>query len=350
MHKALFTPVVALIALTVLLCTAGCGAAGPGPGTGVSAGHASPVRVRFGDAGAGLAPHAPAPGQRSVVSQPTRPISFGELRRVGGAGRNTPIGVTTLHGPKSGFTGKVWVWAPPEYYEKRNADKGFPVMEALPGSYGYPVNYWTGATPGLEEHLAQWAKDGRSLPFILVMPVLNPDNRQYYDGSDIPGQPRIGTWLARDVPDLVRQNFRTLRTRDAWAVMGSSSGGFAALKTVLQHPGTFKVAIASGPDIVPDSPLWDGHDAQKRANNPEVLARRLIARGGPQVLLAFQDGSKEATVLPKVRRFIAQYGHGPVRTRLQIVPGGTHSARTYVRGLGAGTLRWVSAHMQGPTA
>ncbi|WP_326620789.1 esterase family protein [Streptomyces decoyicus] len=339
MRKALFPPVIALITLTVLVATAGCG-------TGAT--QASPLR--FGGPRTDAALHATPPGKRSLVQWPTRPISFEEESRVGGAGRNTPIGVTTLHGPKSGFTGKVWVWAPPEYYEKRNANKGFPVMEALPGSYGFPSNYWTGPDLKLEESLAQWSRNGSSLPFIVVMPVLNPDDQQYYDGSDIPGQPKMGTWLSEDVPDLVRQNFRTLRARDAWAVMGSSSGGFAALKNVLQHPDTFKVAIPNGPDIVPDSPLWNGHAEEKRENNPEVLARRLIARGGPPVHLAFQDGSQEHTVLPKVRKFIDRYGHGPVHTRLQIVPGGTHSAATYVRGLGEGTMRWVSARMQGPTA
>ncbi|MEU9116104.1 hypothetical protein AB0D04_31145 [Streptomyces sp. NPDC048483] len=264
MRKALFTPVIALITLTVLVCTAGCG-------TGAAT---SAAPVRFADPGPGTATHATAPqkGKRSLVRFPTHPISFAEESRVGGAGESTPIGVTTLHGPKSGFTGKVWVWAPPEYYDKRNADKGFPVMEALPGSYGYPVNYWIGSDLKLEESLAQWSKNGTSLPFILVMPVLNPDDKQYYDGSDIPGQPKI------------------------------------------------------------------------------VLARRLIARGGPEVCLAFQDGSKENTVLPKVRRFIAQYGHGPVKARLHIVPGGTHSAATYVQGLGEDTMRWVSARMQGPSA
>ncbi|MEV5479730.1 MULTISPECIES: alpha/beta hydrolase [Streptomyces] len=339
MHKALFRPVIALIALTVLAATAGCG---------TSASQASPVR--FGGPKTGASLHHTPRGKHSLVQWPTRPISFTEESRVGGAGQNTPIGVTTLHGPKSGFTGKVWVWAPPEYYEKRNANKGFPVMEALPGSYGYPVNYWIGSDLKLEENLAQWSQNGTSLPFIVVMPVLNPNDKQYYDGSDIPGQPKIGTWLSKDVPDLVRQNFRTLKTRDAWAIMGSSSGGFAALKNVLQNPETFKVAIPNGPDIVPDSPLWNGHAKEERENNPEVLARRLIARGGPPVYLAFQDGSRENTVLPKVRKFIRQYGHGPVHTRLQIVPDGTHSAGTYVQGLGEGTMQWVSARMTGPTA
>ncbi|WP_438487902.1 alpha/beta hydrolase [Streptomyces sp. S186] len=339
MRKSLFKPVVALIALTVLGATAGCGTSDDSQG----------APVRFSGPKSGAAMQTAPANPNSLVQMPTHPINFQETSKVGGAGENTPIAVTTYHGKKSGFTGKVWVWAPPEYYEKKNANKGFPVMEALPGAYGYPVNYWIGSDLKLEESLATWSKAGKSLPFIVVMPVLNPNDKQYYDGSDIPGQPKIGTWLSKDVPDLVRENFRTLKTRNAWCIMGSSSGGFSALKNVLQNPNDFKVAIPNGPDIVPDSPLWRGHLKEMRENNPEVLARRLNARGGPDVYLAFQDGSKEYTVLPKVRKFLAKYGHGHVKTRLQIVPNGTHSGDTYVKGMSMGTMQWVSAHMQGPT-
>ncbi|RSO44122.1 hypothetical protein DMH15_09855 [Streptomyces sp. WAC 06725] len=338
MRKALLTPVVVVTTLAALAATAGCGSGGSdkdGP-------------VRFGNATGPGSDGASHPGKGTLAQMPTHPISFKEQRKVGGAGDGTPIGVATYHGPKSGFTGKVWVWAPPEYYEKKNADKGFPVLMALPGAEGYPVNYWIGGDLKLEENIAQWSKEGKSLPFIVVMPVLNPNAKQYYDASDIPGQPKMGTWLNEDVPDFVRQNFRTLKGRDGWAIMGSSSGGFAALKNVLQHPQTFKAAIPSGPDIVPDSPLWRGHAKEERENNPEVLAQRLINKGGPEVYLAFQDGTKESTIVPKVKKFIARYGRGPVKTRLQMVAGGMHGADTYVKGMGEGTMQWVSAHMQGP--
>ncbi|MFI0260002.1 alpha/beta hydrolase [Streptomyces sp. NPDC017056] len=336
MRKAL-TPVVVLTTLAALAATAGCGK-----------GDSGDTPVRFGGPGGSGSQGATHPGKGSLARMPTDPVNFKEQRKVGGAGGDTPIGVATYHGAKSGFTGKVWVWAPPEYYEKQNANKGFPVLMALPGAEGYPVNYWIGGDLKLEENLAQWSKEGKSLPFIVVMPVLNPNAKQYYDASDIPGQPKMGTWLNEDVPDFVRQNFRTLKSRDGWAIMGSSSGGFAALKNVLQHPETFKAAIPSGPDIVPDSPLWRGHAKEQRENNPEVLAKRLIAKGGPEVYLGFQDGSKESTIVPKVKKFITQYGRGPVKTRMQMVAGGMHGADTYVKAMDEGTIQWISKHMQGP--
>ncbi|MGX8909962.1 alpha/beta hydrolase [Streptomyces netropsis] len=263
----------------------------------------------------------------------------------------TKIARTTLRGEKSGFTGDVWVWAPDQYlHDKKYARSGFPVMIALPGGPGYPVNYWSETKRKLQSSIAKWSKEGKSLPFILVMPVLNPDEKRYYDGSDIPGQAKMGTWLTEDVPDLVKQNFRTLKSRDGWAFMGSSSGGFASLKSVLKYPDRFKAVIASGPDIVPDSPLWAGHEKEKQENNPQKLAQKLINRKGPDVYLAFQVGTKEPVKrLKDIQKFQARYGKGPVHTSLRVIEGGKHSARSYVPSLGKGPLQYISEHMQGPT-
>ncbi|MEV6653371.1 alpha/beta hydrolase-fold protein [Streptomyces sp. NPDC051219] len=260
----------------------------------------------------------------------------------------TEIGVTTLHGRKSGFTGKVWVWAPKQYFDPKYAQSGFPVLIALPGGNGYPNNYWMGTDLKLQSSISKWSREGGSLPFIVVMPVLNPDADHYYDGSDIPGQPKMGTWMTEDVPDFVKANFRTFKSRDGWAFMGSSSGGFVGLKSVLKKPEQFKAVIASGPDIVPDSPLWSGHEEERQANNPEKLAQALAAKpGAPDVYLAFQAGTRESGVAG-LKNFIRNYGKGPVKTRLQLIQNGSHNAKTYVTGMGDGSIRWISDHMQAP--
>ncbi|MFE7774392.1 alpha/beta hydrolase [Streptomyces sp. NPDC057445] len=262
----------------------------------------------------------------------------------------TRIGVTTLEGKKSGFTGKVWVWAPKQYFDPKYANSGFPVLIALPGGNGYPNNYWMGTDLKLQSSISRWSQEGKSLPFIVVMPVLNPDDKYYYDGSDIPGQPKMGTWMTEDVPDFVKANFRTFRSRDGWAFMGSSSGAFVGLKSVLQHPDKFKAVIASGPDTVPDSPLWAGHPEEQQANNPEKLAKALGARPDTKdndVRLAFQIGTEESG-MKKLKAFIKDCTKGPVKTRLQVIRNGEHNARTYVQGMGDGSIQWISAHMQAP--
>ncbi|MEV6395481.1 alpha/beta hydrolase-fold protein [Streptomyces sp. NPDC051907] len=289
----------------------------------------------------------------SKVLMPTGPkASFKNAKTLDDG---THIAVTTLEGGKSGFKGKVWVWAPKQYFESEYANSGFPVMIALPGGPGYPTNYWMGADLGLQTSIAEWSKQGKSKPFILAMPVLNPgpdDGGLYWDGSDIPGQPKMGTWLTEDVPNLIKANFRTIKSRDGWAFMGSSTGGFASLKAVLKHPDKFKAAIASGPDIVPDSRLWKGHEKEKAQNNPKVLAKELIAKGGPDVYLAFQVGTAEsnANTLPDVKSFIAAYGKGPIHTSLLEIQGGKHSARTYVPNMGKGPIQFISEVMEGPVS
>ncbi|MFF4408979.1 alpha/beta hydrolase [Streptomyces sp. NPDC001262] len=313
-------------------------------GESVSFGQGAPGGAAAGGGQAGGNNGAPADSKTVMPTGPAADFKVANTIEDG-----TKIAVTTYTGKKSGFTGKVWVWAPKQYNDPKYKNSGFPVLVALPGGNGYPMNYWMGTDLKLESSIAQWSQEGKSQPFIVVMPVLNPDNKNYYDGSDIPNQPKMGTWLSEDVPDLVRENFRTLKSRDGWAFMGSSSGGFSGLKAVLQKPDKFKAVIASGPDIVPDSPLWAGHDQEKAANNPELLAQKLIDTKGPDVYLAFQYGTKETSVIPKVDKFIATYGKGPVHTHLQVIQGGEHNAKTYVKGMGDSSMKWISDHMEGPT-
>ncbi|WP_424210724.1 alpha/beta hydrolase-fold protein [Streptomyces sp. BI20] len=313
-------------------------------GTEVSFG---PTRPDTGTPQGGAKPNA-----ASKVSLPTGPAA--DFKNSMTLDDGTHVAVTTLDGKKSGFTGKVWVWAPKQYFDPKYKDSGFPVMIALPGGAGYPNNYWMGTDLGLQKSIAQWSEEGKSKPFILAMPVLNPGpdtGGLYWDGSDIPGQPKMGTWLTEDVPDLVRANFRTVKSRDGWAFMGSSTGGFAGLKAVLKHPDKFKAVIASGPDIVPDSRLWVGHDKEKAENNPELLAQQLIAKGGPDVYLALQVGTAEdPKTLANARKFVQTYGKGPIHTTLREIPGGKHNAKTYVPNMGEGPIQFISKVMEGPVS
>ncbi|WP_418958486.1 alpha/beta hydrolase [Streptomyces tritici] len=335
----------AAFALASVALVAGCSDEGDpvsfdGPSAAPAPATAAPTRPAPGGS-----PSAPA-GPRTVM--PTGPKADFTVQNTIDDG--TKIAVATLRGEKSGFTGKVWVWAPKQYFDPKYANSGFPVLIALPGGNGYPNNYWMGTDLKLQSSISAWSKEGKSLPFIVAMPVLNPDDKYYYDGSDIPGQPKMGTWMTEDVPDFVRANFRTFDSRDGWAFMGSSSGGFVGLKSVLQRPDKFKAVIASGPDTVPDSPLWAGHERERQANNPERLAAahgRKPAGKANDVYLAFQIGTKESG-LKNLKSFMRNYTKGPVKTRLQIIADGGHNARSYVRGMGDGSIAWISEHMQGP--
>ncbi|MBT2448015.1 hypothetical protein J7F03_13185 [Streptomyces sp. ISL-43] len=284
---------------------------------------------------------------RPGVSMPTGPKS--EFLRTSRLPDGTQIARTTLTGAKSGFTGDVWVWVPKEYDDPAYAESAFPVLISLPGGRGYPTNYWgTGPGLGLQKAVSDGVKAGTNLPFILIMPVHNADTKHHFDASDIPGEPKMGTWMVEDVPDFAKANFRTFTSRDGWAFMGSSAGGFGAFKHVLKYPDRFKAAIASGVDIVPDSPLWKGNTQAMDENNPEKLAEKLIKAGGPDVYVNFQIGTKESG-REKAEQFMKNYGKGPVHTTLQVIQDGEHNGKSYVRGMREGALEWISKVMSAPT-
>ncbi|MEU2395617.1 alpha/beta hydrolase-fold protein [Streptomyces sp. NPDC007369] len=279
------------------------------------------------------------------VQMPTGPKA--EFKQTAKLDDGTIVAKTTLVGAKSGFTGDVWVWAPKQYDDPKYAKSGFPVLIALPGGEGYPTNYWADRSLGLHKAISDGVQAGTSLPYVVIMPVLNPDNKYYYDGSDIPGQPKMGTWMAEDVPNFAKANFRTYKSRDGWAFMGSSSGAFVGMKTVLQHPDKFKAVIASGGEIVPDSPLWKGHQAEMDANNPEKLAKKLIDSNGPEVYINFQIGTKEGGK-DRMVKFQQQYGKGPVKTTIRDIQNGEHNGWHYVRGMKEGSLEWISKVLKAP--
>ncbi|MER7764916.1 alpha/beta hydrolase-fold protein [Streptomyces sp. NPDC097619] len=281
------------------------------------------------------------------VSMPTGPVS--EFKRTSRLDDGTSIVKTRLTGKKSGFTGDVWVWVPKEYEDPRYAKSAFPVLISLPGGNGFPTNYWADRSLGLQKAVTKGVKEGTSLPFILIMPVLNPDEKNYYDGSDIPGQPKMGTWMAEDVPDFTKANFRTFTSRDGWAFMGNSSGAFVGLKMVMQHPDRFKAVIASGGETAPDSPLWRGDRKLMDANDPGKLAQKLSGGSGPEVYVNFQIGTKEgAQDLARLRKFEKDHGKGPVKITTRVIQGGDHNGWDYVRGMEEGSLEWISKVMAKP--
>ncbi|MEU9420548.1 alpha/beta hydrolase-fold protein [Streptomyces sp. NPDC048272] len=317
-----------------------------GNGESVSFGKDVPAAVGSADPKPGGSPSAPArPTGDPDVLLPAGPES--EFKQTAKLDDGTIIAKTRLAGAKSGFEGDVWVWTPKEYGEKKYEKSAFPVLIALPGGNGFPANYWADRSLGLQKAVTEGVRAGTSLPFILVMPVLNPDNKYYYDGADIPGRPKMGTWLAEDIPDFARANFRTYKSRDGWAFMGSSSGAFVGMKQVLQHPDRFKAVIASGGEIVPDSPLWKGHQAEMDANDPEKLARKLIDANGPEVYINFQVGTEE-TGKDRMLRFQREYGKGPVKITIRDIQNGEHNGWHYVRGMKEGSLEWISKVLKGP--
>ncbi|HEY0540142.1 MAG TPA: alpha/beta hydrolase-fold protein [Actinoallomurus sp.] len=146
----------------------------------------------------------------------------------------------TLIGARSGIRGDVWVWLPPEY--RRQPHARFPVVELFTGFPGTP-NTWFHAMEGPAK-LEQAIRDRAAQPYILVAPTITVEPGHDTECTDVPGGPKVATWLTEDVRRAVVDDFRTRPGRDAWGAMGYSTGGYCAAKLPVQYPRLFGAGVS----------------------------------------------------------------------------------------------------------
>jgi len=323
------------VALALVSALAACG------GGGHPAGDAKAALAPGAAPSASPAQSSSAPPKPSKVLLPTGPAA--DLKKV----RDTaagPILMTTLTGAKSGVSGKVWVWLPPQYNDPKYKNYGFPVLTLYSGGQSAGYNTFTDNQLPIEELDAQMSAQGTAHPFIMIMPVQNLDSNEAkaLECSDIPGQPKIGTWMAQDIPDFVRANFRTVKGRDGWAVMGASTGAFCSAKLALQHPDVFKAAVPIDGYWNPDSPLWKGHEQERLANSPDTL----IGEGKADVRMLVTAGGANAYETKLVKAWVAK-AKAPTTVEYYEQPGGKHLTVDFKKMLPT-TLEWLSKNVAGP--
>ena len=174
----------------------------------------------------------------------------------------------------------VLVYVPAAY----DGQARFPAVMVLPG---YPsthrslLNYdaWK---PTLPERFDRCVADGRSGPALLVM----PDAMTRWGGSqylDSPSTGRYQSYLADEVVAAVDGAFRTIPRREARAVVGTSSGGFGALRLALDRPDVFAAVGSHAGDAafeVSLRPMFTrAAIALEQAGGPAAFARAVPETG-----------------------------------------------------------------------
>ncbi|NUU23003.1 MAG: hypothetical protein HOV68_16055 [Streptomycetaceae bacterium] len=225
----------------------------------------------------------------------------------------------TLPGRRSGVTGDVWVWLPPQYQRDDMRTKRFPVLVVHSAYPGVDANTLLDAKSGLLSKLADGIESGALPPFIVVAPELTPyqqaelnaasdPNALDTECSDIPGRPRMATFHNEDVREAVAATFRVADDRDSWALLGEGAGGLCATKYALQFPQYYAAAASLSGRTTLRSPLWPSsagvRDAQDPAHllaaNPDVriyLANATSDSAGRQESTAFKSAAKAPTVV-----------------------------------------------------
>lgn len=274
---------------------------------------------------------------------PTGPPAHFSTFRSTAAG---PIKVTTFKGPKSGVTGKVWVWLPPEYNDPKYAKSGFPVVFLFTGNTGVNYNFWPDprVVPTQSEDV-RLTQEGKAHPFIMIMPILQLSTKQDTECSDRPGQPKMATWMGEDLVTLVKQNFRTMPSRDGWGMAGASSGAFCAVKLTLQYSDQFKAAASWGGYFYPlpeTGPRWTQQELQD--NSPLYMVKK--SQPDVHLLLLAGDNPKYRADFERIDQFMAAI-KPPTTAEKFIQKGGAHLTDD-LKKLVPNILEFLTQNLTGP--
>ncbi|MFF1905844.1 alpha/beta hydrolase [Kitasatospora sp. NPDC058218] len=301
-------------------------------GTGNHVRAVPPVPTEAGGGAAG----GERPGGGDSAKQP--PKAQQQFRNVDDPKVPNDVQKTDLKGQLSGVDGEVLVWLPPQYHDPAFKDRKFPVVELIPGFPG-SSSTWYG-TLKVSEQLKPLMQEGKVAPFILVSPrTLLLGNSTDAGCTDVPGKVNADTWLTRDVPQMVLDNFRADPSADRWAVAGYSAGAHCATKLSLAHPNRYRAGISlsgyNDPATEKDSLV--GKDAKLReANNPVTIVK--AAAQPPKVALYISgnkgDGYEDGQA-------IAAAAKAPTTVQVQETTG-PHSSDVW-KNMVPGVFQWLTS-------
>jgi len=295
-----------------------------------------------------------------------------DIGRVTSTAEDAQVGYlfqTTIVGQRSRLARNVYVYLPPQYFQKAYAHYKFPAIELLHGSPGNP-QAWLSVLDAIPTYLNLLAAHPSDAA-VLVMP--DTDGGQQYALqclNDLGGIQDM-TFVAEDVPNYIARFVRVQPPGLAWGVAGYSEGGYCAANIALQEPDRFGAAgVMSGyfaptPSQVPagnkpgGKPYTDyvfaGHPAQLIINSPSAYITKVplnvhlpafwFAAGAEDK----QDVSVAASFRQQLQvrellqaRELLQTGLPPVP--FLIVPGGGHQGSVWRAALGP-MLAWMTPQL-----
>ncbi|MHA6759812.1 alpha/beta hydrolase [Streptacidiphilus sp. PAMC 29251] len=246
---------------------------------------------------------------------------------------------TYFHGEHSKLSGQVLAWTPPQYDEPAYRHQKFPVIVLLHGVPGSPQSWVEGG--GIPDDLAKMMESGMINPAIVVMPVINPGGIDT-DCSDTPAR-KNATWIAQDVTQLIKTQFRALPDAKGWGLVGLSTGGLCALKLPMQYPNTFANGAALDPDELAGDPKVLTNTKLRQENSPLWLTGKK-----PNVSLFVATSAQDR--FSKVGQLNALRKAAKWPTTVAppyILPTGGHSWHTWMR-MYPTVFPWLSTHLDPP--
>jgi enterochelin esterase-like enzyme len=171
-----------------------------------------------------------------------------DIGRVTSTAEDAQVGYlfqTTVTGLRSHLTRDVYVYLPPQYFQKAYAHYKFPAIELLQGSPGNPQSWVSvmDVIPTFLNLLVAHPADAA----VLVMPDTDGGQQYALQCLNNPGGIQDMTFVAQDVPAYIARFARVQPPGRAWGVAGYSEGGYCAANIALQQPDRYGAAgVMSG--------------------------------------------------------------------------------------------------------
>ena len=276
---------------------------------------------------------------------------------------------TTIAGQRSRLARNVYVYLPPQYFQKAYAHYKFPAIELLHGSPGNP-QAWLSVLDVIPTYLSL-LEAHPSDAAVLVMPDTDGGQQYGLQCLNNPGGIQDMTFVAQDVPNYLARFVRVQAPGPAWGVAGYSEGGYCAANIAMQEPDRYGAAgIMSGYFVPIQSQIpkdnkpggkpytvnvFAGHPALQLINSPSAYITRVpLAVRLPAVWLAAgvqdkQDVSAAANFRQLVQtRLLVQnrllLQNRPTAVPFMVVPDGGHQGSVWRAALGP-MLAWMTPQL-----
>jgi enterochelin esterase-like enzyme len=152
---------------------------------------------------------------------------------------------TTVTGARTHITRDVYVYLPPQYFQKHYLHYKFPVIELLHGSPGDPAA-WIDVMDVIPTYLSLLETHPADAA-VLVMPDNDGGEQYQLQCLNDPGGLQDMTFVSQDVPDAISRIARVQPPGRAWGLAGYSEGGYCTANIALQEPSRWGAAgVMSG--------------------------------------------------------------------------------------------------------
>ncbi len=255
----------------------------------------------------------------------------------------------TVTGRKSHITRTVYVFLPPQYFQRGYSHRRFPAIELLSGYPGLP-QAWINVV-GVIQAYQTLLHDRLVKPVALIMPDPNGGLQYSLECLNVSHGPQDATFLAREVPSYLARALRLQPPGPTWGIAGYSEGGYCAANLALVYPARygaagvlsgyfrpFGVRLGNPPHLVS---AFGNNAARRQLNTPVLRVVRLpLADRIPKFWLG--AGSYDQADVAAARNFQQLLLARQPNVTLDLAPGGAHTMATW-RALIPPLLEWMTS-------